>query len=251
MTDRNRFVAGEHTQATWDSVAGTLDEIENLPFLDALATGELPVQTFVNYILQDELYLNGYARAMSQLGVRAPNREDTRFWALAAGEAVTVEEDMHGALLAEERFAPARSQLTGADGQPQPSPTTLGYTSYLIAQAATAAYPVGVAAVLPCFWVYAHMGKVLTERVGDAMDTHPYRAWIETYDSPEFDESVDGAVAILEREMAAADEPTRQAMMAAFAQATVYELHFWASAHIFQSWDVAALGEPAVEAALS
>ena len=34
MTDRNRFVAGEHTQAIWDSVAGTLDEIEKTSMLN-------------------------------------------------------------------------------------------------------------------------------------------------------------------------------------------------------------------------
>ena len=42
----------------------------------------------------------------------------------------------------------------------------MGYVSYLVATAASRSYGEGVAGVLPCFWVYAHMGKVLVERAG-------------------------------------------------------------------------------------
>lgn len=234
------YDCGPHSQEVWESVAGTLCAIEEMPFLAELAAGELGPRTFTNYILQDEIYLTGYARAMSLLAAQAPTREQTKFWADATGEAVFVEQEMHAQLLGSGRFGTYVEELTGGTQVPEASPTTLGYVSFLVAQAATAPYEVGVAAVLPCFWVYAHMGKVLTERVGERMADHPYREWIETYDSAEFDASVDGAVAIFEGLAAAAAPAVREAMFAAFRQATVYEWHFWAAAHVVQGWDAPA-----------
>ena len=103
--------------------------------------------------------------------------------------------------------------------------------------------------MLPCFWVYAHMGKVLIERAGEMDENHPYRTWVQTYDAPEFDESTRKAVEILERELdrAPADEAAR--MRAAFERACVYELHFWASAHALQDWDAGVFAVPAADTA--
>ncbi|WAL40140.1 TenA family protein [Brevibacterium sp. BRM-1] len=241
MIDRNHYAAGEHTAALFASVGAQLDEIEALPFLAELASGTLDRLPFAHYLLQDELYLDGYARAMSLLAARAPHREDTRFWALAAGEAIAVETQMHEAMLTDESFADARGQLRehghlDADGGPIASPTTLGYTSFLIATCATAPYAVGAAAVLPCFWIYAHVGKVLNERAAAGLSANPFRVWIETYDSAEFDESVRTATQLVERELAGASAGERAAMHTAFGRAAVYELHFWASAHALQDW---------------
>lgn len=231
------YHSGPHSQEVWDSAADTLRAIEDLPFLAELAAGTLDARVFTHYILQDEIYLAGYAKAMTILASRAATQEQTRFWAEAAGLAVHEEQLMHAQLLGADRLGPHVTALTDGTGVPTASPTTLGYTSYLIAQAATAPYEVGVAAVLPCFWVYAHMGKVLTARVGEGMGEHPYREWIETYDSPEFDSSVDRAVAIYEDLARFAGPEVRAAMAAAFRQATVYEWHFWAAAHVRESWD--------------
>ncbi|WP_101653423.1 TenA family protein [Brevibacterium ihuae] len=231
------YHSGPHSREVWSAVADTLRAIEELPFLAELAAGTLDARAFTNYILQDEIYLVGYAKAMTILASRAPATEQTRFWAEAAGLAVYEEQQMHAQLLGADRLGPHVDDLTGGTGVPTASPTTLGYTSYLVAQAATAPYEVGVAAVLPCFWVYAHMGKVLTAAVGDRMADHPYREWIETYDSPEFDAAVDGAVAIYEGLAEDAGPAVRKAMVEAFRQATVYECSFWDSAHVIEGWD--------------
>ena len=43
---------------------------------------------------------------------------------------------------------------------------------------------------------------------------------------------------ILEQELAKAPSEEAARMRAAFEQACVFELHFWASAHAMQNWDV-------------
>src|SRR5699024_12752328 len=93
------YAAGEHTAGLWGRVRPIIDEIERLPFLERLAAGTLDIRTFTHYILQDGLYLNGYARAMSLLAGRTQNRNDSRFWASSAATVITEEEPRQQALL--------------------------------------------------------------------------------------------------------------------------------------------------------
>ncbi|GAA2105114.1 TenA family protein [Brevibacterium salitolerans] len=262
------YHCGPHSLRVWDSVAGTLREIEELEFLTRMLDGSLEPRRFVNYILQDGIYLQGYARAMSLLAAKAGSREESRFWNSSAAGAIADEEAMQADLLADARFAGLAVELavgsdsgsaapgalamggsTGpaTDGVAAPSPTTLGYTSYLVAAAATEPYEVGVAAILPCFWIYAHMGKVLTARAaagdsgGDAsaaLAGNPYEAWIRAYDSEEFDRAAEEAVAVYERLAAGATERIRAQMEEAFRRAAVYELHFWQRAGALEDWSV-------------
>ncbi len=231
------FAAGKHTSALWQQVLPTVKRIEKLPFLNELASGSLDSLAFTNYICQDGLYLNGYARAMSALAAKAPEREQSKFWAESSARAISVEQGMHASLLADPKLVTACATLNLATVAPTASPTTLGYVSYLIATAMTDSYGVGVAGVLPCFWVYAHMGKVLVERAARLGEQHPYATWVATYDSPAFDANTREAVAILEQQLESVSKPEQKRMHEAFAQACTYELHFWASAHDMQGWD--------------
>lgn len=229
----NEFAAGPRTEALWQQASSVLDEIATLPFLRELGRGELDPARFVFYVLQDDFYLAGYARSMALLAAKAGTAKETRFWAESVTGAIAAEEDMHRALLADTRMARARERLGTSV---RPSPTTLGYLSYLEASAALGAYRLGVAAVLPCFWVYAHVGRLLARHATDVAADHPYRAWIAMYESPAFDEATRAAVAILEHCLATADAAERDAMERAFQRACTYELHFWDAAYILQDW---------------
>lgn len=231
------YAAGEHTATLWKQVAATITEIEQLPFLEQLAAGTLDTRTFTHYLLQDGLYLNGYSRSMALLAGRTENRDEARFWATSAATVITEEEQMQQALLAEPALANARADILAGSDEPEPSPSTLGYVSFLLAGAATQSYGVGVAGVLPCFWVYAHVGKVLGTMAGELPQQHPYKTWIDTYGGAEFDAATRQAVGILENQLAGATASEHDRMSSAFARSCVYELHFWASAHAEQDWN--------------
>jgi thiaminase/transcriptional activator TenA len=123
------------------------------------------------------------------------------------------------------------------------SPTCLAYTSYLLATAQTASYPELVAALLPCFWVYQHVGtEILARQARDA--DNPYAAWIETYADDEFAASVRSCRDAVDAAAAGADERTRARMLAAFTRATEYEWLFWDSAYRMESWPTEKLRGP-------
>lgn len=43
-------------------------------------------------------------------------------------------------------------------------PTTVMYTSYLLRVCATRPHAEGLAALLPCFWVYMHVGNIMLKK---------------------------------------------------------------------------------------
>lgn len=235
MTD---FAAGPFTRQLWQDASATIDTIEQLPFLQELLNGQLDPAVFTFYILQDDLYLAGYAQSMALLSAKAPLQDERRFWAHAVIDAIQAEEEMHRSMLQDPHLAAARQTLAAHIAQNQPSPTTLGYVSFLRASTALQSYAVGVAAILPCFWVYAHVGKVLAGHLPAIAADHPYRTWIAMYDSPLFDTATRKAVNVLERVMEASNDGERAAMRTAFLQSCTYEWHFWHAAHVMQGWDL-------------
>src|SRR5699024_7813007 len=107
-----------------------------------------PAPAFEFYLAQDALYLGRYSRALAALAARSHEAEAQVFWSGAATDCLTVEAALH------------RSWLGGGE-EPSPSPVTSAYTDFLLATALGEDRAVGVAAVLPCFWLYAHVGAQL------------------------------------------------------------------------------------------
>lgn len=242
MTD---FSAGPLTRDLWQQAHPTIAKIEALPFLRELVDGSLDPLVFTFYIMQDDQYLIGFARTMALLSAKAHDVGQSRFWAESVTTAIAAEEQMHRALLEDDYLAASRRALIDPARHFRPSPTTLGYVSYLEAGAALKSYEVGVAGVLPCFWVYAHVGKLLAERGKRLGANHPYKAWIDAYDCKEFDEATRAAVRILEQCLDETTDAERETMREVFLQACTYEWHFWHAAHIMQDWSLPSMSEAA------
>ena len=220
------------TDRLWDETKVLRESIDSLEFLRRLGDGTLPLDVFRTYIEQDKLYLEGYSQALSLVAAHAPNPQAAGFWSNSASTAATVESSLHDGLLTGGILPAETSRL-------EHSQACLGYVSYLIATAATAPYAVSAAAVLPCFWIYAEVGRDLAASAREVLDadpTHPYAQWVSTYDAPEFHESVAKARELVDAAADAATEADREAMSEAFRIASRFELMFWDSALHPQPW---------------
>lgn len=232
------FSAGPETRELWKKAAATIEQIEALPFLQELVAGTLDQQTFVHYLLQDDLYLADYARVMAQLSAKARKSSEGKFWARCASDTLATEELMHAAMLDDATLAATREKMAAVIASPSASPTTEGYSSWLVATASLQGYDATVAAVLPCFWIYAHIGKLLVERAGTLPAEHPYNAWIKLYDDPEFEAATQQAIAIFERCLGVVNGRKRERLEAIFLKACLYELRFWHGAYIGEDWSL-------------
>lgn len=225
-------MSGSFCQRAWERTRRLQDAIVDHPFNQALAAGTLDHDRFAFYLVQDQRYLDGFARALAAATTRTPNSGDAAFLARSAHTALVVERELHAGYL--EKFGVTPTRATGIET----APSALAYVSYLQATALAGDNAQLLAALLPCFWVYEHVGTTILDRVGD-LSTHPYAAWIETYADEDFAASVATLRGIVDRLATEVDEPGREAMFAAFERGCEYEWMFWDAAWRQETWPTA------------
>jgi thiaminase/transcriptional activator TenA len=201
-----------------------------LPFNRELAGGILRRDRFQHYLIQDGLYLTDYARALALLAAKAPDAKMIAQFAENAAGAVHFEQAMQQTYLVQFGIDAVTAQAA------ERSPTCLGYTSFLLAEAATGSYETLLAAVLPCFSIYAEVGLAIA---ADSVSDNPYQAWIDTYASDEFQGAVHAAESAAETAFAHAGPETQARMRALFRRSVEFEWMFWDAAYRLESWATA------------
>lgn len=215
---------GTFSEHAWQAVADVRARIDTHPFLTGLEDGSLPRDRFSYYMAQDARYLADYARVLASCAAQSTDPDDLVFWAGSAQNAVAVERVLHA------------SHVAHLDGH-EKSPACTAYTSFLLGLAAGGSYPVLVAGVLPCFWIYEDVGRRLKERVGD-LTGHPYGDWIGTYGDPAFAAATATAIATVDRLADESSATTRGRMLDAFVTASRHEWLFWDAAWRREAWPV-------------
>jgi hydroxymethylpyrimidine/phosphomethylpyrimidine kinase len=218
---------GRFTDRAWAAISGWRDAVESMPFIRALADGSLPGDAFAFYLAQDAAYLVEFSRVLSATAAAAPDTGAQAFYATSAHTALLVETTLHRDWL----------RGHGTDAIAPASPVTAAYTNHLLAAGVGGSYPVLAAAVLPCYWLYAHIADVLLRQAGDLTD-HPYRRWISTYADPGFQESARTARALTDRAAEGADPGTLDRMLAAFERSAMHEYLFFDQGISRPSWPV-------------
>ena len=213
----------------WAENAALYETIRTMPFNAELAAGTLSEARFRHYIVQDAHYLVGFGRALTLAAAKAPEPEGIVLFSGAAQEAVVVERALHGGFF--------RDYGIDADtfaGTPL-SPACDHYVAYLTATAYAEPYAVLLGALLPCFWIYAEVGRDVLSR---ASPDNPYRAWIDTYSGGDFAAAVARMIAAADAAARDASPALRARMHRAFTHATRLEWMFWDGAYREAGWPV-------------
>ena len=217
------------TQRLWGSIAGLYGQILAHPFLAGLADGSLDQERFRFYVVQDAHYLRDYARALSVCGARAPAEDDVAMFNQHAAGAIAVERELHGSFLADFGLTPAEVEATPM------APTNQAYTSYLLASVYAGSFAEAVAAVLPCYWIYAEVGGQLVER---GSPDPLYRRWIDTYGGEEFAAVVGAVRDLTDRVGAGLGDAELARVHQRFVTTSRYEWMFWDAAWRQERWPV-------------
>lgn len=208
----------------WEVVAGLRDRCDDLPFVRGLADGTLPLAEFEEYLRQDAVYLGQYSRALARASQLAPGSDAQAFFAQGAAQCLEVERRLH-----EERLARAAGDdglVRAAGGDGATSRATTAYVDHLLATAARGTYAELVAAVLPCYWLYADVGARILARAGD-LGAHPYRDWVAMYGDPAFADAAARACGFADDAAREAGPRTRARMLEAFVRSCQHEVAFF------------------------
>jgi thiaminase/transcriptional activator TenA len=213
----------------WSRNAALYETIRTLPFNAQLASGSLSESRFKHYITQDAHYLVGFGRALALAAAKAPDADRIVQFVKAAEGALVVERALHGSFFKQYGIT---AQLFA---QTPLSPACHHYVCFLLATAYAEPYEVLLAALLPCFWIYAEVGRDIHARAAPA---NPYRAWIDTYAGEEFHAAVRAMIAATDDAAAEVTSALRARMHAAFTRAAQLEWVFWDSAFRLEAWPV-------------
>ncbi len=213
------------SEELWSSIEDVYNHILAHDFINELQQGTLKKERFQFYIQQDALYLQDFGKALARLAAKARTPQQLEDFAHFAEGTASVERALH-----REFF-----QQFGIEEESRKSLTCFTYTNFLLATCSNANYEVGIAAVLPCFWIYREVGNHI---YANAVTDNPYQAWIDTYSGEEFSNLVDKAISITDDVASRASPDTRQEMIDAFIYSTKLEWMFWDSAYRMETWPV-------------
>ena len=215
----------------WRKCAEIWDTEHNHPLVKGIGDGSLELDKFRYYMQQDYIYLIDFCRVIALAAAKTPDVEDMGWFAKLLDETLNTEMALHVSFC--EDFGISEAELLAT----QPSPTTQGYTRFLLQVAYEGSIGEISSAILPCMWGYSEIGQMLYDR-GLPEDAPLYARWIEMYNSEEFADLAARLRGFLDRiaEECGNDELGR--MQDAFVTGSRYEYMFWDAAWRMEEWPV-------------
>jgi thiaminase (transcriptional activator TenA) len=211
----------------WNDISGIYAAILGHPFITGLADGSLPGESFEYYLIQDALFLRKYAQALAAVASRAPDNATTEMFSRHAVGIVAAELELHSSLFAEFGIDP------DVAAQAQEAPTTAAYTSYLLATTFSGSYGEGLGALLPCYWIYAEVGRHL---LAQGSVNPRYQQWIDTYGAPEFGAEAREVIAATDKFGASAAGRDLDRLRQHFLMTSRYEWMFFDMGYARETW---------------
>jgi thiaminase/transcriptional activator TenA len=212
------------SEQAWLSIEPIYESILQMPFIQELTDGTLPLEKFQYYLMQDSIYLEHFGRALAIVGARAHSIPDMLAFFRFAETTIIVENALHESYFKD----------FGIETRDSIQPACHHYTHFLKSTVALEAVEIGMAAILPCFWIYKAVGDYIYQhRKGS---NNPYQKWIDTYASEEFGTAVKTAISICDANAAQTTLMIQEKMTEAFIASARLEFDFWEAAYTNRRW---------------
>jgi thiaminase (transcriptional activator TenA) len=204
--------AAAPTDELWAAIQPVYAKTLGHPFLTGLADGTLPPSSFEYYLAQDAAYLDAFARALNALARKAPRRDWADTLRRHATEAIAIEKQRAPAPMA---------------------PTNYAYTNHFRLAVAEGTFAEGLAALLPCYWIYQEVGRELVRK---GSKNPQYQRWIDNYAGEEYAKSVRQVLAIYNAAAPKLTAAQRARCRELFVLSARYEYMFWDMAWRQEQW---------------
>lgn len=192
-----------------------------------LYRGELQLEKFKYYIIQDYNYLITMYRCFSLIASKADYKLARKALELAYLEATT-EMANYEKLLS--RLGLSLDYVVRVE----PAPTNTAYMNFLTATCALKPPIHGLIALLPCFWSYAEIAEKHKEAL--AMNSNElYVDWAKTYLAGEYKQLISELREIIDASINLSEV---EDLTKIFVTASKYEYLFWEMSYRMESWTI-------------
>lgn len=208
------------TDRLYASVKEIWDSYYEHPFVKGIGNGQLEIEKFRFYMVQDYLYLLDYAKVFALGVVKAKEEDVMRKFAVLVNDILNGEMNIHKAYM--KRLSITTEEIQ----QAKPSLANLSYTNYML----SVAYQEGVLelliSILACSWSYEKIGKQLNKIPG-AAEHEFYGEWIQGYASEEYEKSNQEILNLTEQLAEGCTEKEIENLIIIFQNCSRYEAAFW------------------------
>ncbi|MBY6035832.1 thiaminase II [Fictibacillus nanhaiensis] len=199
------------------------------PFVKGIANGDLSLECFKYYVLQDSYYLSHFARIQALGAARAHDLFTTSRLAAHAQGTNDAELALHETFIRQLNIS--EEELSAF----MPSPTAYNYTSHLYRVGESGSLGEIISAILPCYWIYYEIGQ----RFKVAVPAEPiYREWIAAYGGEWFGQLVQEQINRLDVLAEDASDEELRRMTNHFLLSCQYEYLFWEMAFTLEKWPI-------------
>ncbi|KAI0901791.1 Phosphomethylpyrimidine kinase-domain-containing protein [Annulohypoxylon nitens] len=192
----------------------------NHPFVLALGNGELPLDSFKGYLIQDYLYLIQFARANALASYKSKNMED-----IAAGAKIVshIHTEMRLHIDYCKEFGISKEEMEATEELQ----ACTAYTRYVLDIGQSEDWLGLQVALAPCLVGYGAIAKYLHGDPRTKMEGNTYWKWILNYVAEDYVQAVKTGSDLMEKN-AVLQSPTRiEELVKIFIHATKMEIGFW------------------------
>ena len=146
-------------------------------FINKLSNDTLKEEKFLNYLIQDYLFLIQFSKAWSLAILKSDNLEEMKIAATTVNDLINFEMELHITLCA--NYGISKSDLENADEEN----ANIAYTRYVLELGYSGDFLDLLSSLAPCVLGYGEIGL-------NCQNSNPktlmYKKWVETYSSIEY-----------------------------------------------------------------
>ena len=159
-------------------------------FINKLSNDTLKEEKFLNYLIQDYLFLIQFSKAWSLAILKSDNLEEMKIAASTVNDLINFEMELHITLCA--NYGISISDLENADEEN----ANIAYTRYVLELGYSGDFLDLLSALAPCVLGYGEIGL-------NCQNSNPktlmYKKWIETYSSIEYQDVCENVAGLIDK----------------------------------------------------
>jgi thiaminase/transcriptional activator TenA len=205
----------------YESVQEIWESYHQHPFIQGIKRGDLSLDRFRYYMVQDYLYLYDYAKVFALGLVKAKDPQLMRFFADNVDQILNGEMKIHQGYMKrlgilEDEIVHARKAITNES-----------YTNYMLSLGFQGGVVDIITAILSCSWSYAEIGRRIASSNPQSLDHEFFGEWVRGYTSEAFVGTNDSLLEMMDSLTRDYDEEQIQNLIDVFVNCSIFEKMFW------------------------
>lgn len=212
------------SEILYDSAKEIWNSYYDHPFVKRIGTGELNIEKFRYYMIQDYLYLLEYAKIFALGVIKAKDEDTMRAFAELVNSTLNSETNIHKDYMA--RLNISKEEVASA----KPALANASYTNYMLWVSQNEGLLQLAVTVLSCSWSYKMIADKLSKIPG-ATEHEFYGQWIRGYISPEYNKTNDNAINLVNKLGENCSKDEIENLKDIFINCSRFEYMFWDMAY--------------------